>query len=188
MDEQEPNLELPPKQKSIWNADKIIGLSAVVVSLAACLLIAYQTFLMREQQLLSVLPHLSIGNEASYTPNFRFVLSNHGIGPATIEDVRIRYKGEDVAAQDLASFFIQNSQELQALNNVFHSNVFPGMLIPAGFDIAIFEVINSKADAEKLHEIINSFYEEGLSFEIVYTSVYGERWKITESSLAPEKL
>lgn len=62
------------------------------------------------------------------------------------------------------------------------------MLIPAGSDIAIFEVAVSKDDAAKLHKAMNSFYKEGLRFELVYASVYGERWKITESSLTPEKL
>ncbi|MCE7057109.1 hypothetical protein LZF95_20680 [Algoriphagus sp. AGSA1] len=188
MEEQETSTEQTPKRKSVWNVDKIIGLSAVVVSLAACLLIAYQTFLMREQQLLSVLPHLSLGNEGSYTPNFRYVLSNYGIGPAFIEDIKIIYKGEVASAQDIAAFFIQNSNEIENLHSVLHTNVFPGMLIPAGSDIAIFEVANSKDDAAKLHEVMNSYYKEGLRFEIIYTSVYGERWKITESSLSPEKL
>lgn len=188
MEEQETSLEQAPKQKSIWNVDKIIGLSAVVVSLAACLLIAYQTFLMREQQLLSALPHLSIGNEGSYTPNFRYVLSNHGIGPAFIEDIKISYQGKISDDQDLAAFFIQNSEEFQNLHHVLHSNIFPGMLIPAGSDIAIFEVANSKDDAAKLHELMNSFYEGGLTFKLIYASVYGERWEITESSLAPDKL
>ncbi|WP_439488379.1 hypothetical protein [Algoriphagus sp.] len=188
MEEHETSLEQAPKQKSVWNVDKIIGLSAVVVSLAACLLIAYQTFLMREQQLLSALPFLSLGNEGSNTPHFRYVLSNQGIGPAFIEDVKITYKGKVSDVHDLAAFFIQNSDEFKNLGQVFHSNVFPGMLIPAGSNIAIFEVANSIVDTENLHKIMNSFYKEGLTFELIYTSVYGERWRITESSLAPEKL
>lgn len=188
MEELETALDQTEKKKIVWNVDKVIGISALVVSLAACMLIAYQTFLMREQQLLSVLPHLTISNQGSNTPNYRYVLSNHGIGPAFIEDIKISFQGKQDDEQDLAAFYMKNSQELQNLHHVLHSNVFPGMLIPEGSDIAIFEVANSKDDAVKLHEVMNSFYSEGLTFELIYSSVYGERWKITESSHAPEKL
>lgn len=188
MEEQEPALEEKRKWKIVWEADKIMGVGALLISLAACLLLAYQTTLMREQQLLSALPHLTIGNQGSLTPNFKFVLSNHGIGPAFIEEVNISYRGKADDSQDLAVFFMENSEEFGSLHHVFHSNVFPGMLVPAGEELAIFEVANSREDAVKLHEIMKAYYKDGFTYELIYSSVYGERWKITESSVSPEKL
>ncbi len=188
MEEQEPSSEQPLKQKTVWNVDKIIGLSAVVVSLAACLLIAYQTFLMREQQLLSAMPHLTIFDEGTYTSNYRYVLRNHGLGPAFIEDIKITHAEKEMESKDLTAFFTSNIEGYENLQHVLYSNILPGMLIPAGSDFPIFLVSGSQDESIKLYDSLNSLFEKGMTFELIYTSVYGERWKITESSLSPEKL
>ncbi len=183
-------LETPanPTPKTQWNVDKILSISAIVISFAACLLLAYQTTLIREQQLLSVLPHLSIGNKGSFTPNYRIALNNYGIGPAFIQEIRITYKGEIQDGQDLTSFILEHAEILQNDASLYHSNLVPGMLIPAGTELALLEVNNSLETADRLYNIMEKLYQEGLKFEIIYASVYEEKWKITENSITPEKL
>ena len=70
------------------NADRIVSISAIVVSLATLIMILYQTNLMRQEQRASVMPSLMIGYGKSDTLNVvqeRIWLKNNGLGPAFIE-------------------------------------------------------------------------------------------------------
>ncbi|MEO0789852.1 MAG: hypothetical protein AAFY36_14380, partial [Bacteroidota bacterium] len=76
--------------KPFWTSDRIVSMSAIFISLATLFVFVYQTNLIREQQHLSVYPHLSLGNAYSGSLNYQQVLSNEGIGPAFIEGIEVR--------------------------------------------------------------------------------------------------
>lgn len=71
-----------------WNADRIVSISAMVVGVGSLFIILYQTQLMRESQRASVFPYLMVAMQSNEQGVF-FSLTNTGIGPALIEDVKV---------------------------------------------------------------------------------------------------
>ena len=74
------------------NGDRIVSLTALLVGLGSLFVIVYQTNLARQSQRASVLPCLSIALTSNDAGVF-LVVGNVGIGPALIQDVRVRYQG-----------------------------------------------------------------------------------------------
>ncbi|MGB0521622.1 MAG: hypothetical protein ACPGJS_01620 [Flammeovirgaceae bacterium] len=142
---------------------------------------------MRQDQHLSVLPYLYLSNSNTGGPNFKILLMNDGVGPALVESIKIIYDGKTYN-QDLPNFLYKHIPEMDSINNIVHSNVAEGMLIPAGRQLAILEIENSQEDADKLFELLVKLNKKGLDLELIYQSIYNERWKIAGDSHAPQKL
>jgi hypothetical protein len=64
------------------------------VGVGSLVIILIQTQIMREQQRASVLPYLAIAVQSS-AETTGLAVRNAGIGPAILDDVRVRYKGKD---------------------------------------------------------------------------------------------
>lgn len=176
------------KNRIVWDSNKILSVSAILVSFMTFLVLIYQTTIMREQQLLSVYPYLTLFNQGSQTNNYRFVMNNQGIGPAVLDKIEISYKGKVTPYQDIVSFVLDHSEAISSLNNVLHSNIYPGRLVPAGEIFSIFEVKDSYEESVVLRSEIDRLLKEGLTWKITYSSVYSEQWEITERSLSPKKI
>jgi hypothetical protein len=183
----EENLLPEPQKNNFWNPDKIVSFSAVFISLAALIVLIYQTNLMSQQQKLSVLPYLNFQNHGTLTPNYSLVVANNGIGPAFVESVNVTYKGKTYNT-DLIGFLENHLESPLNLTHLFHSNLGPGVLIPAQTNIEHLRIMDSQEDAEKLYDLLQNLYSEGLNFEIVFSSIYKEKWKIQIHELAPEKM
>jgi len=177
-----------PELVKKWSTDRILGISAIFVSFMTFLVLIYQTHMIREQQLLSALPYLQTGNMGFNLPNYTLYLKNEGIGPAFIEDIVIKYKGEVYENKDLAHFLINTDDSVDELPNLSYSNVQPGMLIPSGATIGIIEIRDDETSSIKFGEILTKYKSDGYEFKLVYSSIYGEKWKMTSESIAPEKL
>lgn len=173
--------------KKFWNSDKITSISAMLISVMTLIVLVYQTNIMRDEQRLSVFPYLSINRAQTGTPNFAIVLHNNGIGPAFVESVKVMYKGKDYQ-MDLPNFLFKHVPEADSIDNLFHSNIYPGMLIPAGNKFNILEIDNSQEDSNKLLKLFGKLMKEDFDFEIIYRSIYKERWKLTGMSSMPEQL
>lgn len=170
-----------------WNSDKIVSISAILISLMTLVVSWYQTSIIRQQQRLSVLPYLSLGNQGTGSARYKFMLKNDGIGPAFVEDVYINYRGKKYR-MDLPVFLHKHIPEREKLNKISHSNISPGNMIPAGVQIDIFAVQNSQPNANKLITLLKKLRKEGLEMVIIYKSVYEERWKLSSQGRMPEKL
>ncbi|MFK7933301.1 MAG: hypothetical protein AB8G22_07315 [Saprospiraceae bacterium] len=167
-----------------WNSDKIVSISAILISLVTLIVFIYQTNIMREQQRLSVLPYLMIANENGQTPNHKLTLRNTGIGPAFIESVVITSKKKKYE-MDLPTFLYTHVPEMDSINNLGYSNIFAGQLIPAEQVIPILEFDNSWEDVKKMLVILD---ELEIEIAIIYKSIYEERWLLSSAKFAPEKL
>ena len=167
-----------------WTADRIVGFSAIFISLLTLVVFIYQTNIIREQQRMSVLPYLSLYSQHSGTPNYQYILVNNGIGPAVIESVKI-IDGESEYEMDLPNYLSGHVPETAEIKGLYHSNLHPGQLIPAGKTIAILGINNSLDSAEKLLKILG---DSTLQMEIVYGNVYDERWLLSTEALMPQKL
>lgn len=170
-----------------WTSDKVLSLSAMMISLCTLGVFIYQTNLIRKQQYLSVYPYLSMFNAYSGTENYQYILVNNGIGPAMIKSVKVKYKGltHDSDLPDfLRKHFHENKIGGDSLSTRY-SNISVGRLIPANEEISVIEAVKDLTTAEILRKFINN---EDLEFIIEYESIYGERWRISNKYTIPVKI
>ncbi|MEM6522842.1 MAG: hypothetical protein AAGF85_07450 [Bacteroidota bacterium] len=167
-----------------FSADRIVSISAIVISLMTLVILVLQTTMIREQQQNSVFPYLMIGNEGYGMSDFKFVLTNNGIGPAIIESVEIAYL-DSLYYMDLPSFLYENVDSMDTLNDVLHSNFYPGMLIPAEKKINILQVDNNKSESIALIQILQALE---LEMTVTYKSIYGQRWELSTNEGLPVSL
>ena len=179
-------MNLKPK---FWNADKIVSFSAILISLATMAIYLYQTHLIQKQQHASVMPYLMIGTSHHNEGHFSVQLSNDGLGPAMIEEVKVHYLNKEYPDCDLPTFFYTyNPIEKDSSMNVFaYSNIGPGMFIPANKIITLMEIDENVEMASKLK---NYFWgtKSAVELEITYSSIYGDKWKIRGIVKRPTKI
>jgi hypothetical protein len=131
------------------------------------------------------------------------VLRNAGVGPALIDDVRIRYQGREIVS-DPYDFYIGLRQD-SSKGALSVDKVMPGRLIPAGEGVRMLGT-NGAERGLMLGELLRVFEISevprawlanlGLSpsaadravIEITYSSVYGERWRVRSDRIVPERL
>ena len=188
-------------KKKFWTSDKLLSLTALLVSLFTLIVFIYQTNLIRQQQFMSVYPYLNLSNEYGGTLNYSYVLSNEGIGPAIIETVKITSPKNEV----FNDFVDYVNSEISTQDSIwyFHSNLKKGKLIPSNQKINLIQLVNKERllaiginqtdnlptnninNSRRLYQILNN---DSLKVEIIYTSVYGEKWSLKSNTNAPVKL
>jgi hypothetical protein len=182
------------------DTDRIIGLTALLVGVGSLVVVVYQTQLTRQAQYASVRPYLYIQMMAN-DDSVGLLLTNSGIGPALIDDVRVRYKAETFSG-DPFDFFV-STQPNGKSRRLSVDKVLPGRLIPAGTTISMLgssgpERLELLPDLLRLFEIAEvprSWYEgvnatsaEKAVIEIIFSSVYGDRWRVRSDRIVPEPL
>ena len=188
-------------RKEFWNIEKIVGLTALIVSLLTLIVFVYQTNLLRKQQYMSAYPHLSLMNEKSGTLQYSFGLSNHGVGPAFIESVKVS-ASNDMVYDDIIHYVEKTMGKQDSINYVY-SNLWVGRLIPANEKINLIQLLDenmikdwglvttekttksTQDRANKLYQILN---DDEIDIEIIYSSIYGEKWRIGNHSNVPKKI
>ena len=177
------------------NADRIVSISAIIVSLATVFLILYQTKLMRQEQKSSVMPSLMIGyglNDSLNILNERIWLENRGLGPAFIKKILIKDSlGKHEV--DLHKYFEEiNSNK----NAVGVRRFFPGLIIPKNEGMTLYQKYSDSTSRVVLGNYFKYPYkpstaknENNLAEIIIYyTNVYGDEWKIESHSSVPTKV
>jgi hypothetical protein len=155
------------------STDRILGISAIMISLATFAIYAIQTNLMQKQQKVSVWPNLTMEIGLWYSekePYFNCQIKNKGIGPAVIEEVNIIYKGKKYdCLEDI------DDAEMKNLN-ITYSCMSRGEVIPAGGFFFVVGLVKGATveDVKKL----GKFFKQDVQYEIIYKSVYDEYWKI----------
>ncbi|MGD1889542.1 MAG: hypothetical protein ACFB15_02905 [Cyclobacteriaceae bacterium] len=182
-------------EKKFWNSEKIISLSAFVVSIATLLALMYQIRLSGEQnelaqkqQYASVLPYLEIMPQNRNPTHFRIALVNNGIGPAFIDEIRVVYEEQTYVGDPYA--FHRN--QIMKTDTIYFSyaNISEGRVLPVGEEVILIEVDGSLEDKEKLMNWFSQNQEgkELARIEVVYSSVYGARWVTRGIAAIPEPL
>jgi hypothetical protein len=174
-------------KKKTWNTNRIIGLSAIAISLFTLFILIYQSRLLsrqfelaQRQQFASVLPYLEVGPSFGLD-YFRITLSNTGIGPAFIKDVFVYYNDER-HEMDLHRFLEKFSTPEDSIVQIRYSSLFNGRVIQPGAELVLISADESPHHAAKLREFFMS--KDSLIFGIEYASVYDERW-VLESTYPP---
>jgi len=165
------------------NSEKLLSLTAMLISIGTLIVFLYQTNLIRKQQYMSVYPYLSMTNYGSNTENYMYVIDNNGIGPAIIKSISVKTKTGETFT-DIAPFVGSKLLKSDSVG-YYHTNLSVGMLIPANSQIKIIELIDKKVkSARRLFEILN---KEGAIISVEYESIYEEVWRVTNQSKIPVK-
>jgi hypothetical protein len=179
-----------------YNADRIVSVSAIVVSLATLLMILYQTILTREEQHVSVMPSLRIGYGFSDTLdviNERIWLKNDGLGPAFIEKIII-IDSTGSYEEDFFSYFKRINRNR---NSIRITRLPNGTIIPKNDGTILYSKYSDSSSTVILSNYFEMPYEilrmptsnpNKAVVEIYYKSVYGDRWKIRSDSPIPIEL
>jgi hypothetical protein len=182
------------------NTDRIVSLSAMAVGIGSLIVVLYQTQLMRQSQRASVLPYLTIGlhSDRDYVS---ILVSNDGVGPGLIQDVRVEQSGRVVAggAYDFYTRLHPDSGRLSV------ERLLPGRLMPAGSTAQLLALSgDAPARTAFLGELLRTFDIAGVPANwyaavhvdrpgaavvtITYESVYGERWRVRSDRTTPERV
>lgn len=185
-----------------FSTDRIVSLSAMAVGIGSLFIIMYQTQLTRQAQHASVLPYLMIAINAN-DDGVYVVLSNTGVGPALIDDVRVRYQGREIESDPYEFYIGLRADAVRGGLDV--NKIMPGRLIPAGVSIQMLGIAGAGERGQmflgellrlfEVAEVPKSWYAgvgasgtEKAVIEITYSSVYGDRWRIRSDRIVPERL
>ncbi len=177
-----------------WTSEKLLSLSALLVSLCTLIVFAYQTNLVRKQQYATVYPHLIVGNVGSGKLDYRYILQNKGVGPAVLKHIHIQTGGGQLYAD--FEDYVYNSVTKEDSIYYYSATLYPGRLLQPDEIIPVIELsdneelkssgrpLNTYKSSAKLYEVLNT---DSLTVEITYESIYGESWTVTNYTYAPIK-
>ena len=172
------------KKKIFWNYERIFSSVAILSSILTVGVFAYQTYLIREQNKMSVYPHLVA--YYSFDPNkfFSFAVSNDGVGPALIEEVKFSVRGKTYNRLESYTRDVLHSKEISKYKfRRSYSGLFKGILLPANKERILVKI--SPMDSVPhtvMHTIRKKFSNDSLHIKIVYKSIFGEKFMISSDS------
>ncbi len=141
----------------------LMGVSAVFISLIAVAVALFQAQIAREQLKSSVWPYLEA--TTSNVEGLKLRVANKGVGPAKIQDVRIRLDGKPVP---------KLTEAIDAFNPDFGWNIVKSTLnhrvLAAGESIDYLQLDEAGKNELSKHTRFQ------LEVEICYCSVYGDCW------------
>ncbi len=167
-----------------FNLDRLFGVAAFFISIATFVVYIYEANLIRTQQYASVLPYLEMWNNRPNDDTYKLILANNGIGPAFIKEVRVSYEGKHYEG-DHVDFHYHVMYPKDTTFRFITTNMRPGRVIPAGQQI---ELIVIEKDPEVSQKAYGLYGKQAANIEIVYASVYDEKWKMEGMGNQPEKL
>lgn len=177
------------KKKKLLSSDKIVGLTAMLISLITLIIFVRQTNIMDEQSRMSVMPYMLIElSDKSGQHRIELSLVNHGVGPAIIEKVNLQYRGRQYTS-DFHTFFKEVSPAIDSLEFLNHSSIYKGLAIPSGGSINAFTVGATEEEYQVFRrEIARIRNDESFDMVIQYRSIYDDSWAINPKSGTPVAL
>lgn len=174
--------------------DRIIGVSAILISLLTLIMFIYQTNIMHQQSRLSVTPRLSFSNDLHQkdsTITFSTTLINKGIGPAIIKSSKVIAK-DQIYPLVMDDFFKEVFPKLETFGEFRKLHSFgTGSALSAGESQVLFSYQFEEHQMLKISQYLNVEEDFSLPFNIIieYASMYEEEWRIdSKSESQPFKL
>ncbi len=163
----------------------LISICALVVSIRQTTIMSEQRALMHQQAKAAVWPRIGLGVSKSHDRedysilDYRISVSNAGVGPAIIKNVRLLYKGKPMSSwwHMFEAFEMDENIPTYVSNSTLSQNI-----IRQGDN----QQILSLKENLQLGQV---FYEnsEHISFEITYESIYGDQWIYTTGLTSSEE-
>ena len=169
---------LPPR----FNADKILAISAIAISVITAVVSGYQTKIMREQQYSSVWPYVQWDMTISPIEGFDITVTNKGVGPAIIKSAVLQLDGQVVPVLDYIDKLIGPLDSAA----IFYSSVDKTVISP-GEKVTVFRV----SKTPRLAKVDSKVYAR-TKLDICYCDIYGSCWtshgaEVTKSSCGDTK-
>ena len=169
------------------NTDRIIGLSAMLISLLTLVIFIYQTNIMRNQSRLSVTPRFAFGTNVTVTDSmvtFSMSLKNKGLGPGIIESINIEHNGKKFKS-NFEEFFESNFPEIYEFGDFTKSTILTvGGTLSAEEATELFEFEYPSKFTSQIMQLLelkeeDTFHNLPFTVEIVYSSIYEEQWQMS---------
>ncbi len=181
-----------------WDANRIMGMAAIFISILSMIAVIYQSYLAREeneltriQQSATVLPYLS--NWYSDTEGeFKFIIGNKGVGPAFVKEVKftaINFEGKDSIFFDNSDYLIGYLKQQSVLLDSIPSTASTFKENTLLSQDEIKEIVVFSYDNNSQSRLIRKeFNKYVVGFKIVYEDVYGAAWVLNSDEGFPIKL
>lgn len=165
-------------KKAAWlNASWIAAISAIFVGLSALGVSVYQSYLMHEQQRMSVWPFLS-PMHSDVENGYLFSVQNDGVGPALVQYVDVRLDNKPVPSWSALFAELGIAAETIGSYSTLSNRVFAtGMHVEA---IRLTDAISGVNYRKQLHRI---------QIDICYCSIYHDCYQYsTHTTVTTQKV
>jgi len=163
------------------NTDRIIGLSAMLISLLTLIIFIYQTNLMRTQSRLSVTPRIDFStnnNNVDSTYFFSIKVENKGLGPAIIESVKIVHLDKEYP-MNYQNFIDKAFPDFYKYGEIVQNwNISMGTTLSPREEVklATFTVHLNKLEDLMKYLGVEDGDKMPYDIKVIYSSIYGEKW------------
>jgi len=172
--------------------DRLLGVSAMIISVLTLIIFIYQTSIINQQSKLSVKPQLSfilIQAENDSIMSFEQIVKNKGLGPAIIKNTSIYYDKKTYSI-DFENFVFEKFPEVEKYVELKkNTNIIEGGIISSNESITVYKIELKKSkisDVFKYLDFDTQNVEPKWQLEIEYTSMYeDEIWKINDTENTP---
>jgi hypothetical protein len=172
----------------IVRPESFIGICAIIVSVVAVVVAAYEARIQREWQRAAVWPYVQLGRSYYYTdPNdppdarkwtLTLNAENAGVGPAQVRDFHVTVDGKPQPTWGAAmQALLGTEEEIQ-----YGESTILGTILPPERNIHMFQYVN-QPNAEKLYREMDR-----LDFSACFCSVFDECWKTSFKETHAEKV
>ena len=176
------------------STDRLLGISAMVISILTLVIFIYQTDIMRVQSKLSVKPRLDFTTNQGAVDSIlhlQEVIENKGLGPAIIDSIYFRYQGKAYAL-DPEKFILAEFPKLLEYGYFSqHATLGRGTALTPEEERSIFIYRFPSQNWENILDYMEMEEEDDwpFSLEVIYTSIYeDELWKVTTLDSEPVRL
>ncbi|MEM9921804.1 MAG: hypothetical protein AAF990_27115 [Bacteroidota bacterium] len=172
--------------------DRLLGVSAIIISVLTLIIFIYQTNIINKQSKLSVKPRLSFGRIENTNDSIVTIeqhLQNKGLGPAIISEASIIYKREKFKF-DFDEFINNKYPKIEDYGNLLRTTGISkdGTILPKEIIVIYkFEIpINKIEEVTKYLDLNGESLEPNWNFEVKHTSLYeDEIWTIRDKINKP---
>ncbi len=157
--------------------ESMVGLSAVLISVVAVGVSAYEAALIRSSQRASVWPSIQLNRSMLYEDDEKgeriwtliFNAENVGVGPALIKDFKVTVDGQPYATWGDAIKAVAEDAEGVA----YGQSSINGTTVAVGRTVEMFQMRHPTITRE-VYETM-----DGLDFEACFCSIFGECWTVS---------
>jgi hypothetical protein len=166
----------PPKTPYVWTADRIIALSAMLISTCALVVSVLQTRIMQAQQEKSVWPNLSCTVVYGWAQkdsigDFSLIVKNNGIGPALVKDIVFTIDGKEYRNEQ-ASEILSDLADESILSNS-ETQIHQSVILP-GIAVDVYKLTDDKQGYKMSKKYRKEYENTGrFKFRVHYEDVYG---------------
>lgn len=180
-------------KKMEFNTDRIIGLSAMLISLLTLIIFVYQTNLIRTQSRLSVTPRVSFYSSLDSKDSmstFTYFITNKGLGPAIVESINILHKDNSYKL-NFPIFFDEVYPKFRDYGKIVQNmSINEGTTLSEKESFKFLTFSFKRKDTAAFFEYLEVDGDRiPFDIEVVYSSIYGEQWKFNSNHIGhPIKL